>query len=62
MTKEELAIAVVNLREALAATNKMLTEDGKFGIHCDEKGSPTFRRGRHFWAEVRKLTSPDPDE
>ena len=62
MTKEDLAIAVINLRKSLKAANKCLHEDGKWGILCQEWQGPTFREGRAFWAEVRRLTSPDQDE
>jgi hypothetical protein len=62
MTKEELAIAVINLRKSLKIANKFLSDDGKWGMLCNEQEGPTFREGRAFWAEVRRLTSQDPDE
>ena len=64
MTKEELAIAVINLRRLNAFYYKMIREEHPTRILpvCDEKDGPSFREGRQFWAEVRRLTSQDPDE
>lgn len=58
----ELAIAVVNLREALSVANKCLYEAGKFGYKCNEKSGPSFKEGRSFWAQVKRLTSRGLDE
>ena len=51
-----LAMRVVNLRGCLSSANACLIADGKFGLACDETGSPTFPGGRRFWERVRKLS------
>lgn len=56
MTKEDLAIKVINLRKSLATANSMLHEQGCFGILPGEDEGPTFRGGRTFWRQVRELT------
>jgi len=56
MTKEELAIKVINLRRALATANRMMAKDGaNLLVGVQEDAGPSFRGGRKFWAEVRQL-------
>jgi len=59
MTNEDLAIKVINLRKALKVANRMLIEDGKWGILAGEDDGPTFHEGRNFWKQVRELTKDD---
>lgn len=55
MTKEQLAIKVINLRHALATANRFMQTDGGLGVLCQENQGPSFREGRKFWKEVRNL-------
>jgi hypothetical protein len=59
--KQGLAIKVINLRKALAVANSMLREQGCFGILPGEDDGPSFREGRNFWKQVRKLTLDNGD-
>jgi hypothetical protein len=58
----ELAMRVVNLRHALATANRQIERVTRSAggtpltVACRETGTPTFREGRKFWAEVRRLT------
>lgn len=65
-TVDELAMRVVNLREALGTANRLIEKHAKarglkgyLMVGCDELGTPTFRRGRAFWSKVRKLTKEE---
>ncbi len=53
--EQDLAIRVVNLREGLKVANRLLAEVSMLQVHVDELESPSFRRGRSFWAQVRRL-------
>jgi hypothetical protein len=53
----ELALRIVNLRRALDAANRSLSEIGALGVLCDELGQPSFAEGRAFWAAVRRVQS-----
>ena len=56
MTKTELAIKVINLRKALKTANRLASDGGaNLTVGVNEDQGPTFREGRKFWAEVRKL-------
>lgn len=59
MTREDLAIKVVNLRRSLGVANSMLHEQGCFGILAGEDEGPSFREGRTFWKNVRELVNDE---
>ncbi len=66
-SRTELAMRVVNLRHALKIANGCIKAHadnrglaGCLMVACDETEGPSFREGRKFWADVRKLKGPTP--